>query len=55
VPGRVVVHRPGIQHDDAVLRDELALVCEVFASDVRGTEPERVVAAFNLFIGCELS
>lgn len=49
VPGWIVVHCPSIQNDNGVLGDEVALVCEVFARDVRGAEPDRVVTTFNLY------
>jgi hypothetical protein len=48
----VVMHRPGVEYDDSVLGDELALVSEVLAGDVRRAEPEGVVAPLDLFDDC---
>jgi hypothetical protein len=44
----IMVHSPGIEDNDSVLWDELTLVCEVLARNMRSAQPERVVTAFNL-------
>jgi len=42
------MHGPGVEDNDRILRDELAVVVEVFARNVRRSEPEGVVHTFDL-------
>jgi tRNA U54 and U55 pseudouridine synthase Pus10 len=42
------MHGPGIEDNDRILGDELAVVVEVFARNVRCPEPKRVVQTFDL-------
>lgn len=44
----IMVHGPGVQHDDGVFGDELPLVGEVFARDVGSPQPEWIATAFDL-------
>ena len=44
----VVMHSPRVEDHDGVFGDEVALVGEVFACDVRGAEPKGIVAALDL-------
>jgi hypothetical protein len=48
IPGIIVMHGPGVEDNDCILGDELALVDEVFARNVRRSEPEGVVHTFDL-------
>ena len=49
----VVVHGPSIQYHDGVFGDEVAVVREVFARDMRSAQPKGIVAAFDLCGGCQ--
>lgn len=45
----VVVHSPCVENHDSVFGDEVVLVREIFARDVRSTEPKGVVTALDLW------
>ena len=47
IPALLVVHRVGIQYDDGTFGNELVTVDKILRSGMRGSEPERVMAALN--------
>ena len=43
-----MVHGPGIEHDNCVFGDEMAIVCGVFRGEMGCAEPEWITAALDL-------
>jgi hypothetical protein len=48
--GLIVMHRPCVQNHNRILWDEPPLIREVLARNMRGSEPKRIMAAFDLQI-----
>ena len=42
------MHSSGIEHDDCVFADEVAIVCGVFRGEMGCAEPEWVMATLDL-------
>lgn len=43
----VMVHCPSVQHYDCVFRDKVPIIGKVLRGNMRGAEPERVMAALD--------
>jgi hypothetical protein len=49
VPPLVMMNSPRIQHDNAVLRYKLSLICVILSRQMRRSEPQRIIHALYLF------